>query len=449
MRTIKLKTALLADGWATNVVLTISDSGFITDVQSDSDSPADEDYDLIGLPGMPNVHSHAFQRAFAGSTEYRLENRDSFWTWREKMFEFAQTLRPEHVYEIALSLYKEMISAGYTWVGEFHYLHDENPVSMGGRVAGNGESDGRAMCAALIHAADEAGIGLCLIPTLYQRGGFDDRRLVSGQSRFSMQVDNWMRLVMELASQVESDKAHLANRQIGMAMHSLRAVNDAVGVDAIGHIKREWPEMPIHIHVAEQQAEVDDCLREHGRRPIEHLFDCYDIDETWCLIHCTQSNDEELSAIARSGAVVGLCPTTEANLGDGLFAGREFLERAGRIAIGSDSHCSIDVREELRWLEYSQRYRTRERAVMCRGTRSVGRTLYELCAVNGGRALGVKTGQLAVGYRADLVLVRGSECNDSKGENADDVALDRYLFCNHPGSQGPERVMIGGRWRKA
>lgn len=461
MRTIKLKSALLADGWANDVILSISDDGLITGISRDSKQSADEAYELIGLPGMPNVHSHAFQRAFAGATEFRIEDRDSFWTWREKMFEFARSLTVDRVYEIALSLYSEMIRAGYTWVGEFHYLHDEQPtVDMHGTRVGQVRSDrrevvrGYAMCDAIVRAAKDAGIGLCLIPTLYQRGGLDDRPLADGQSRFHLEVSDWLRLVRDLerflpgAGTIGSENPMVGNFQVGAAIHSLRAVDDAVGVNAIAELKRDRPEMPIHIHVAEQQAEVDDCIRQYGQRPIERLMDRYDVDETWCLIHCTQCDEIERQAIVDSGATVALCPTTEANLGDGLFPAAEFFAIDGRVAIGSDSHCSIDVREELRWFEYSQRYRARERAVLCLGSQSVGRTLYERCAENGGRSLGVKTGVLAVGYRADLVLVADTSSNGGSSLGADDLTLDRYIFCNHPGDNGPVRVMIGGCWRK-
>ncbi len=436
VKTLRFRAALLSTGWASDVWMEIDELGWIKDLKVGKSDVAQESFDQVALPGMTNVHSHAFQRAFAGSTEYRIAERDSFWTWREKMFKYVRTLTPEQVYEIAKGLYAEMLMAGYTWVGEFHYLHGHD---------GNRDSVDHAMCRALARAAVDSGIGFCLLPTLYQRGGFDNRPLSSGQSRFYLSEDRFLELFRLLQSEFIS-----ADTKLGAALHSLRAVDDQTGNRVVAALKKLSPELPIHMHVAEQSLEVEDCLKVHARTPIRHLLDTYPIDPHWCLIHGTQGSVEELHAVVQTGAVVCLCPTTEGNLGDGIFAAKEFMERGGRIALGSDSHCSIDVREEIRWLEYSQRYRLRERAVLCGKDCSVGHHLYKSCAENGGRAIGVRTGVLDVGYRADLVLVEpGDDFERPLLEVQGHRLLDQYIFCNHPRSKGPSKVMVGGRWISA
>ena len=433
-KSIRVSQALLSHGWESNVHFEIDSEGWIEKIQWDSQKPCDETVDLVVLPGMPNVHSHAFQRAFAGSTEYRMAAKDSFWTWREKMFEFVRTLHPDQVYEIAKRLYREMLLTGYTWVGEFHYLH-----GRGVEVEGWSELE---MCQALLQAASDVGIGCCLIPTLYQRGGFDARPLSEGQARFYLPEDRYIDLLRRLVPFTRT-----ANQQLAAGIHSLRAVDTDIGNRVLQELASFEVEMPIHMHVAEQVLEVTDCQQHHGRSPIDYLLDSYDVDSRWCLIHGTQGTVDELSRLAKTNAVVCLCPTTEGNLGDGIFLAKEFMDQDGRIALGSDSHCSIDVQEELRWLEYSQRYRLRERAVLCSGSASVGHHLYKHCAANGGRAIGVRTGVLDVGYRADFVLVDHDDALDQVSQSVQgDRLLDQYLFCNHPKSRGPRKVMVGGEW---
>lgn len=431
---IHVRAALLDEGWVDNVAIGISRAGDIVCIEknvSDVSHTSNREYvDLVALPGMCNIHSHAFQRGFAGSTEFRTESKDSFWTWRNQMYNYVLTLEPSTIYSIAKLLYGEMLRAGYTWVGEFHYLHRCNGQSN--------ESQALEICDALRLAAEETGIGLCLIPVLYQRGGFRDEQVGEGQHRFVLEESDFVDLVSACRKMSCNN-----DYRVGMALHSLRAVSSIVGNRVIREIRRAYADCPIHIHVAEQLAELTDCVRIHGVRPVAYLFESYDVDKNWCLIHATHSDTTEIDLIARSQSVVGLCPTTEANLGDGIFPAKRLRDAGGRIAIGSDSHCSIDVREELRWLEYGQRLMLHERAILGSENESVGRFLYQNCASAGGQALGVLTGKLAVGYRADLILVDPAHASIANASG--DRLLDRYIFCNH--GSPLRRVMVSGKWR--
>ena len=342
---LRFQTALVGDQWKQNVEVSISDDGLIESIECDAVDGVFEK--LIALPGMVNVHSHAFQRGFAGLSEYRTATNDSFWTWRKLMYDFVHRLTPDEVYKIAKQLYREMLAAGYTWVGEFHYIHNE----AGGAIYTNPSE----MSDAIFRAAADTGIGLCHLPVLYQRGGFEGEPIVAGQDRFVLSSDQFCQLVDQCCTKSET----LANVEVGMAIHSLRAASVEEAVAAIDHVQKIKAKIPIHIHVAEQTAEIDACVETHGKRSVEFLYDNLPVDEHWCLIHATHLNDSELQQITKSKAVVGLCPTTEANLGDGIFQAEEFLAANGRFSIGSDSHCSIDLREELRILEYGQRLTTR------------------------------------------------------------------------------------------
>ena len=344
-------------------------------------------------------------------SEFRTAERDSFWTWRNLMYDFLGKLTPDDMFVIARQLYIEMLLAGYSWVGEFHYVHHD--------PQGQPYADIAELSKAMVRAANDTGIGLCLLPVLYQRGGFQNEALSGGQLRFSLSLEQHQQIMDEL-----SDQQH-ENFKLGVALHSLRAVDVAVGNELISTVGKDCP---VHIHVAEQTQEIDDCMAAHGQRSVQFLLEQFDVDERWCLIHCTHLDDEELAGIAQRGAVVGLCPTTEANLGDGVFRAADFLDAAGRIAIGSDSHCSVDLREELRILEYAQRLQTRSRAVLGTEDKSVGRHLYEQAARNGGLALQVAAGSIAEGMRADFTLI---EINHPAiaGANGDSI-LDRLVFCN-------------------
>ena len=420
------RSALVGQQWQNNVKISVSDDGLIESIESNLDYEVPE---IVAVPGMVNVHSHAFQRGFAGLSEHRTATNDSFWTWRKLMYDFVGRLTPDEVYLIASQLYREMLSAGYTWVGEFHYLHNE--------VGGKTYSNIAEMSDAIHRAAQDSGIGLCHLPVLYQRGGFNNQPITTGQDRFVLSNDQFC----ELVEQCRSQWSDQPNTKSGIALHSLRAVSVDAAMTVLKHIKGIDSAAPIHIHVAEQTAEIDACLETHGRRSVEFLFDNFPVDENWCLIHATHLNDGELQQIADSKAIVGLCPTTEANLGDGVFRAQEFLDADGRISIGSDSHCSVDLREELRILEYAQRLTTRRRAILGSDELSVGRNLYCRAAKGGAAAIGINAGEIAVGKRADFTLI------DPTHPTIDNVEgnriLDRLIFSNI--GNPIAGVVVGGR----
>jgi formimidoylglutamate deiminase len=352
------------------------------------------------VPGMPNLHSHAFQRAMAGLAERRENPEDSFWSWREVMYAFAGRVGPEDLRAIAAQLYAEMLEAGYTQACEFHYLHHQPD--------GTPYADPAAMSLALIEAARETGIGLTLLPALYMTGGFDGRALSPRQRRFHHDVDGFLRLVERLRS-LETPRFN-----VGIALHSLRAVQpDAMravlaGIAALppSSAQRASSTMPVHIHVAEQIGEVQDCLAIRNARPVEWLLDNAPVDRRWCLVHATHLEEKEMRRLAASGAVAGLCPTTEANLGDGLFPLKAYLDAGGVLGIGSDSHISVSPVEELRWLEYGQRLMTRHRNVSASAaTPSTGETLFAGALAGGAQASGGGIGAFAPGMRADFVVL--------------------------------------------
>lgn len=326
------------------------------------------------LPGMPNLHSHAFQRAMAGLAERRGPGNDSFWTWREAMYAFASRIEPDELRAIAAQLYVEMLAAGYTHVCEFHYLHNAPD--------GRPYADPAAMSKAIIEAAREAGIGLTLLPVLYMTGGFDGRALSARQQRFGLSVDAYLRLLDSLRA-LESDRV-----RVGIALHSLRAVPEGALREVLASPLANG--RVIHMHIAEQVGEVQDCLALRGARPVEWLFEHANVDARWCLVHATHVDDAELRSLARSGAVAGLCPTTEANLGDGLFPLGAYLDAGGTLGIGSDSHISVSPVEELRWLEYGQRLALRQRNVSARQeSASVGEALWRAALAGGRQASGL------------------------------------------------------------
>lgn len=380
------------------------------------------------LPGMPNLHSHAFQRAMAGLAERRGPGEDSFWTWRETMYAFAEAIDPDDLKTIATQLYVEMVKAGYTQVCEFHYLHH------GPR--GVPYADPAAMSLALIEAAKDAGIGLTLLPVLYMTGGFDGRPLTERQQRFRHDVGQYVSLLERLVP-MQDDML-----RIGIALHSLRAVPEEAmrALLATGLCR----DMPIHIHIAEQIGEVQDCLAARGARPVEWLLDHADIDRRWTLIHATHLTPQETHRLAKTGAVAGLCPTTEANLGDGLFPLGDFIDAGGILGIGSDSHISVSPVEELRWLEYGQRLITRHRNVAARrAEESVGTTLWQRALVGGTQASGVDVGRLAHGARADLLVLDDRSPLLAARSEAD--VIDSFLFAGN--TPLVRDVMVGGQWR--
>jgi formimidoylglutamate deiminase len=431
--------AWLAPGWAANtrieVGAALQHSGLFISVEKDRAADQAEHLGRYVLPGMPNLHSHAFQRAMAGLAERQTHAEDSFWTWRETMYAFAGRVDPDSLQAIAAQVYVEMLKAGYTHVCEFHYLHHQ--------ADGTPYADPAAMSLALIEAAKEAGIGLTLLPTLYMTGGFDGRGLHERQSRFFHNVEKYMSLLQKLRA-LESSQL-----RIGIALHSLRAVPpEALRQIVESEFARDCP---IHIHVAEQIGEVQDCLAYRNARPVEWLLANAPLDARWCLVHATHMTEDETLRLAASGAIAGLCPTTEANLGDGLFPLKTYLDAGGTLGIGSDSHISISPIEELRWLEYGQRLQSRHRNIaVSELSESVGETLWGNTLFGGALAAGVAIGELDAGdpaqsgsgMRADL-LVLDDDSPLLAARTCENV-IDSMIFA---GNQNPVRhVMAAGRW---
>jgi formimidoylglutamate deiminase len=386
--------ALLPAGWSRDVQLVWNERGELTEVRAGTQpDPASRHATGPLVPGMPNLHSHAFQRAFAGLTEFRAAAAsgaaDSFWTWRDAMYRFALAVSPEQLEAIATQLYIEMLQAGYTSVCEFHYLHHA--------TAGARFDDPAEMALRLARAAERTGIGLTLLPVLYQDAGFGGRPPRDDQRRFINSVEALLGIVQRCAAR---------GVRTGVAPHSLRAVSPHALSDLLEGLREIDPAAPVHIHIAEQQAEVDDCVAWSGARPVQWLLDNAPVDERWCLVHATHMTDAESQRVAARGAVAGLCPSTEANLGDGTFDAPTYLAAGGRWGIGSDSHASVSVVDELRLLEYSQRLAQQRRNVFASPAQpDVAQRLW-LCAVDGGaRATGRAIGALEVGRSADFVVL--------------------------------------------
>ena len=359
------------------------------------------------VPGIANLHSHAFQRAMAGLAEHQTHPEDSFWTWREIMYRFAARMTPESTYAVAAQLYAEMLEAGYTHVCEFHYVHH--------RPDGTPYEDPAAMSRALMAAARDTGIRMTLLPVLYMTGGFDGRALSARQQRFGHDVDGFLRLLDTLRPLQDE------SLRVGCAFHSLRAVPEAAMRQVLAALPAE---APVHIHIAEQVGEVQDCLALRNARPVEWLLREFAVDRRWTLVHATHLTDEETRGVAASGATVAICPTTEANLGDGLFPLRDYLQAGGRWGIGSDSHVSVSPVEELRWLEYGQRLVTRHRNIaVLPGSPRVGRTLLAGVLDSAGDATGLAPDpQDAVWLDADAPVLAGATPDD---------LVDRWLFAGN------------------
>ena len=372
------------------------------------------------LPGIANLHSHAFQRAMAGMAERQGDPNDSFWTWRETMYAMAARFTPELLRAVAAQLYVEMLEAGYTRVCEFHYLHH--------RPDGGFFDDRAAMSQALIDAARDTGIRMTLLPVLYMTGGFDRRPLNERQRRFGHDIDGYLRLFETLRSEQDD------TLRVGCALHSLRAVP----ADAMTAVLAALPsETRVHIHIAEQIGEVQDCLAIRGERPVRWLLDHVDIDARWTLVHATHLEVEEIVGIADAGATVAICPTTEANLGDGLFPLRDYLDANGMWGIGSDSHSSVSPVEELRWLEYGQRLITRHRNIAATaGSPSVGEVLLAGVRASAPQSTGFASEALA----RDTVTLNG-HAPQLVGATAIDVG-DRWIFAGN--RNAVDRVVVNG-----
>lgn len=389
MQTYFAKQALTADGWAENVKISI-EAGVIKDIQANQNG--DGCIQLTGpvLPGMVNLHSHAFQRAMAGLAEVCLDPKDSFWSWRDLMYGLVAKLSPEQVGEIATYLYIEMLKAGYTQVAEFHYLHHQQ--------SGQAYANPAEMAMQVRQAAVTTGIGQTLLPVLYSHSGFGGQAPNAGQARFIHDVDAYLRLQDQLGQTITDPQRH----NQGLCFHSLRAVTKTQMDAVLSSLPQDWP---VHIHIAEQMKEVNDCLAWSGQRPVEWLANQVGFDSRWCLIHATHVNEQEVATIAKSQAVVGLCPSTEANLGDGIFPITDLVSQGGRLGIGSDSHVCVSVAEELRILEYGQRLRDEQRnRVYSAEQPSVGDYLYQASAAGGNSACNIEAG-LQVGARADFITL--------------------------------------------
>jgi len=447
-RHYRIESALLSEGWVDDAIVSVSDAGLITEIGIGAPPPGAERITGIAVPGMPNAHSHAFQRAMAGATEYRLSARDSFWTWRQAMYALANRIEPEELEVVATQLFVEMLKAGYTSVAEFHYLHrrrDATPYL--------GTND---LWNAVASAASAAGIGLTLLPTLYQASDFGGKPLRREQARFALQTEEFLRAIGERLDAERRSAARAAGRsaadgsaaagrmmRTGAAFHSLRAVGLESLREAAAQLRNIDPSLPVHIHVAEQLREVEACKRETGRRPIEFLLESELLTPQWCLVHATHATPAELEGIANSGATVCVSISTEANLGDGFFDANRFLKANGHLCIGSDSQATVCPAEELRWLEYQQRLRRKRRGVLASSDDThVGTRLWRDAAIHGARAIGQAAGQIAVGRRADwLVLDRG---HPSMAGATIDAALDHLIFAG--ASAAIRDVMVGGRW---
>ncbi len=412
---------MLPDGWAQNVRLAIAD-GRIAGIARDVPAQPGDERPGIGLPGMANLHSHAFQRGMAGLTERRGEGQDSFWTWRDLMYRFVDRITPDDLESIAAQAYVEMIESGFTRVGEFHYLHHD----IGGRPYG----DIAEMAGRIAAAAHRAGIGLTLLPVFYAHGGFRGQQPGPAQARFLNDPARYGDLIAASRRAV----AGLDGAVVGIAPHSLRAVTP----DELSEIAPLADGGPIHIHIAEQLKEVADCEAWSGARPVEWLLDHAPVDGRWCLVHATHMTGAETLALARSGAVAGLCPVTEANLGDGLFPAAAFRDAGGAFGVGTDSNVQIGLAEELRLLEYGQRLHVKARNVMSGGAgQSTGRSLFDTALAGGAQALGAESG-LAVGAPADIVALDPS--HPALIARGGDAILDSFIFAGGNG-------LISSVWR--
>lgn len=419
---------LLANGWASDMVLTIGDDGRILALEENDgrQSHLPEAHGPV-VPALTNLHSHAFQRAMAGLAEIAGSTNDSFWTWREAMYRLVGRMSPNDIEVVAAKLYSELLNGGFGHVVEFHYFHHG---AGGRRYANVSETSLR-----ILRAAQTTGISLTHLPVFYAHAGFGETQPSEGQRPFLHDADQFLNLLDMLKPACAA-----AGARLGLAIHSLRA---ATPDEMRAVLAAERTGGPIHIHVAEQEREVEDCLAWSGRRPVEFLLDEMPVDERWCAIHATHMTANETARLARSGAVAGLCPATEANLGDGIFPATDFVGLGGAFGIGTDSHVATTVAEELRLLEYGQRLRDRRRNRLAAGPgTSVARTLFDAALKGGARAAGMGAGDIRVGARADLVVLDGD--NPFIGTASGDQILGRWLFAT--GADVVRGVMAAGEW---
>lgn len=430
MSDLFLDSALLPGGWARDVRVSIDSGGWITAIDVDTTPQGARHVPGIAVPGVPNVHSHVFQRAMAGLAERGSPEGDSFWTWRTRMYSFLEKLGPDEVEAVAAQLFVELLLNGFTSVAEFHYLRND--------PTGQPYDDPVEMARRILAAGEQTGLGLTMLPTVYRTSDFGGASAASGQRRFVASIEEFVGDVAVLGADMTRGTA-----RVGVALHSLRAVPPSE-IDVVVTAARSMdPTLPIHIHVAEQVAEVEASLAAHGARPVKWLLDNAPVDEHWCLVHATHVDAGEVTGMAQSRAVVGLCPTTEANLGDGVFPLEAYEAAGGRWAIGTDSHVGRNPATELRSLEYGQRLTTRRRSVSG-GTRhkSTGRSMLDQAWDHGAQACGRRVGRLAIGYRADIVVLDPD--HPALAGREEDDALDSWLFS---GDRTPVRhVFTGDRW---
>ncbi|MCF6292603.1 MAG: formimidoylglutamate deiminase [Robiginitomaculum sp.] len=403
------KQVLLATGWAENVIITWNEAGNITSITDQQrKNPAYESVDFL-LPGMSNLHCHSFQRAMAGLAEISHSPRDSFWTWRDLMYRFVVKLTPKDVQIIASFTYMEMLQSGFTSIGEFHYLHQQPD--------GSKYDDPAEMANMVIAGAKETGIALTMLPVFYAHSDFGGADPDPHQNRFTHNLDDFQLLINKLRQQHPEIIT-------GIAPHSLRAVT----LEQLTELLRNNPNYPVHIHIAEQMTEVRSCEQHLGARPVQWLLDNYQIDDRWCLVHATHMDKNEVKQMANSGAVAGLCPITEANLGDGIFDAVEYAKANGGFGIGSDSCVRIDLADELRTLEYSQRLRDQKRVRLAPTKTSVGGHLYRQAAKGGAQALGQNNGNIAIGETASFISL--DTTMPSLAERSKDAIIDGWIFAS-------------------
>ena len=426
-RRLYAQAALLPNGWARNVAVDIDATGKILSVQPEASETNAEMLAGPAIPAMPNVHSHAFQRALAGRTGRAARSADdSFWTWREAMYAFIRSVDADVFGAIAAQAYMEMAKAGYATVGEFHYVHHD--------PQGKAYADPAELAWRIVAAAEEVGLGLTLLPVFYAHAGFGGATMTDHQRRFAHSVDSYARLIATLNG-AASERRFI----VGIAPHSLRAVT----ADELAEVVRLGSaDAPVHIHAAEQTKEVDECVAWSGMRPVEWLLKHANVDRRWCVVHATHITDDETRSLARSGATAGLAPTTEADLGDGTFPAKEYVAAAGALGVGSDSNTVIDPFAELRQLEWSQRLRLHRRNVLGSEDLSIGTSLWARAASGGAQALGQGNGAIAVGHRADIVVLNVGD-TALVHQEIDDV-LDAAIF--GPCRQPVRDVMSGGVW---
>jgi formimidoylglutamate deiminase len=417
-------SALTSSGWQKNVAVAVDQNGMIESVEADANDGAL--ITGIAIPAVPNVHSHAHQRLMVGLAEKAGPGADSFWTWREAMYGFALKLSPDDLEAVAAQAYVEMVKAGFSSVGEFQYLHHQPD--------GSPYDEPAEMSLRCISAADEAGIAITLLPTLYNYSAFGGQASASGQRRFVNDANRFLEIYETLKAVCGASRL----RRLGISPHSLRAVTPELLKTVLDGIDDD---ARVHIHVAEQTREVDDCLAWSGKRPVEFLLGKFEVSSRWCAIHATHMTAHEIEGLATSGAVAGLCPTTEANLGDGIFPADSFMKQGGAIAIGSDSQITISPAEDLRMLEYSQRLRDRTRNALASGAgASTGRSLLDAVLKGGAASLDQPMGAIAVGKRCDIVVL--DEAHPALIGRGGDAALDTWIFS--AGNAAVKDVIVGG-----